>query len=555
MKSTISEKSYKLNRYCFSFYTLFILFVFSALVASASLAPEDFPALPDGFKITKDDVRILVPEGKASKYSPYLRAREIDFNDSKYANLIYNLSSNPGFIQQIRDYQNLRTEKGKPSRPLTLVLDEHGNLDISFNKGTSVVTVIGLDGKTKTELKASNLTFLSQSRVNDLSRVPPSEYGMEVLVHEFGHTMHSEMTGLKMAAAQVYTISQIAFGLPEKKGFSHWKTRITSEEFALVEGFAEYCGDYYPGTSVSGSTFPYLMRGYDEVLGKNELYATEGFFAAILMNVANGEGIENGHQKILQIFKKYKPTKTSSFFSYFAKEYPNDKAALINILDSNTNGVISELEPTPLEKITAPSEQKRLAFSAAAGIGGLALGLAIPGLGTAVAPIIAAVAGSATYQALGDEGKTSLVDAIKGISLGRVSGAAIGSYFGIGLLPILGPVGPIVGGLIGGLAGDWIGKKIVESAKSRDSYSQNYRFSFSSSIKKLKGLFSRDKAQDELSNTFIGTGNFADEEFSKTAEKKDDMSNVERQRLTEEYYKAVEEKDELKVKELGALLQ
>ncbi|HNY12359.1 MAG TPA: hypothetical protein PKK26_12270 [Candidatus Wallbacteria bacterium] len=266
------------------------------------------------------------------------------------------LRTTPEFVKQIRLYQQYQRENfendlrknfsilgeekikkliaGYKPDPVYMVLDEGLVKGVSFatEKPFGLIET-GADGKNSFSMKAAPLITLSSATINEIKT--GDRWGYETVCHEMGHVIMYPTHGILRYPKG---ISENLIETMKKEG--HWKDKITTAEFALLEGWAEFNGAYFTSQSISD---------YTKVDGRaktaDELTRTEGVNAKILLDICKSTEINSssdaGYKKMIDTMTKHKPQTLNAFLTDYIKDYPSDKAAVEQIVKKDTNGVLS----------------------------------------------------------------------------------------------------------------------------------------------------------------------------------------------------------------------
>ncbi|HOD40239.1 MAG: hypothetical protein BWY32_02080 [bacterium ADurb.Bin243] len=264
------------------------------------------------------------------------------------------LRENPEFVKQIRIYQNMQKEKFigglksgfklsdsqlnkimanyKPD-PVYIVLNEGMVDSVSFatNKPFGVLEVSS-GGKTSLSVKAAPIVTLSADTINELKT--GDRWGYETVCHEIGHVMMYPTHGL---VRYPHDFSENIIEKIKKEG--HWKNKVTTPVFAMLEGWAEFNGAFFTGRPIGDYT---KIDGRAKT--EDELSRTEGLVAKIMLDISMDPTInpdkDKGFAKITDTMRNHKCRTLNSFLVDYIKDYPQDKAAVEKIVSANTGGVL-----------------------------------------------------------------------------------------------------------------------------------------------------------------------------------------------------------------------
>ena len=265
------------------------------------------------------------------------------------------LRQTPSFVTQVKTYQQIQIDKFKNSikenfpnlsqesfdkivanykpDPVYMVLNE--NL-----KGVSFATTIpfaliekGEATTTTTKIKAAPLVTLSPDTINELKN--GDSWGAETVCHEIGHVIMYPTHGLLN-----YPYSATELIIEQVKNEGHWKGKVTTPTFAMLEGWAEFNGAYFTNGSIQNYTSNKdVLKSYDEMI------RTEGITAKIMLTICEDTTInpdrQKGYEKILTTMRTHKCRTLNSFLVDYVKDYPADKETVEKIVSSETNGVVS----------------------------------------------------------------------------------------------------------------------------------------------------------------------------------------------------------------------
>lgn len=264
------------------------------------------------------------------------------------------LRENPEFIKQIRLYQNLQKEKFigglksgfklsdsqlnkisanyKPD-PVYIVLNEGMVDSVSFatNKPFGILEV-SAGGKTSVSFKAAPIVTLSADTINELKT--GDRWGHETVCHEIGHVMMYPTHGL---VRYPHDFSENIIEKIKKEG--HWKNKVTTPVFAMLEGWAEFNGAFFTGRPIGDYT---KIDGRAKT--EDEMARTEGLVAKIMLDISMDPSInpdkDKGFAKITETMRNHKCRTLNSFLVDYVKDYPQDKAAVEKIVSADTGGVL-----------------------------------------------------------------------------------------------------------------------------------------------------------------------------------------------------------------------
>ncbi len=267
------------------------------------------------------------------------------------------LRETPEFIEQVRKYQELQRknfESGlrgnfpmlgesqikkmldnyKPE-PAYIVLNPNGEIEgVSFaNKKPFGILETDANGKTSISLKFAPFITLSADTINEIKT--GDRWGYETFCHEMGHVIMYPTNGMVMYPRG---ISENIIESLKKEG--HWKSKVTTAEFAFLEGWAEFNGSFFTNQDI---TADYTKK--DGVLKTaDEMSRTEGLCAQLLLNIANDKQInpdrDKAYQKMVDSMTKHKPTTFNSFLVNYIKDNPSEKEAIEKIMSDTTGGVL-----------------------------------------------------------------------------------------------------------------------------------------------------------------------------------------------------------------------
>jgi len=148
---------------------------------------------------------------------------------------------------------------------------------------------------------------------------------MNLVAHETSHAIMKELYGY------------IPKSLNPWAAVGHWEGKMTSRQLAFTEGYAEFMGAWYSGSDDYGE--PRFNKDIDHDMmpkTQSENKKTEGVVACILWDIAKGEGgIQNGMEKIHKVLREKKPWTIDGFAKGFKELFPQDAAAIDEILKEN----------------------------------------------------------------------------------------------------------------------------------------------------------------------------------------------------------------------------
>ncbi len=264
------------------------------------------------------------------------------------------LRENPEFIKQVRLYQKYQKDKFikglksnfnlsdsqvnkimssyKPD-PVYIVLNEGLVKSVSFatNKPFGLLETRP-DGKISFSAKAAPLVTLSNATINELKA--GDRWGHETVCHEIGHVIMYPTHGL---LAYPQDITENIIEKIKKEG--HWKNKVTTPVFAMLEGWAEFNGAFFTGRPLGDYT---KIDG--RVKTEDEMIRTEGLTAKIMLDICTDPEInpdkDKGYEKIMDTMIKHKPRTLNSFLTDYIKDYPQERAAVEKIVQENTGGTL-----------------------------------------------------------------------------------------------------------------------------------------------------------------------------------------------------------------------
>ncbi len=313
---------------------------FTAVLPQAALCYQ--PALSDGEMI------IMRPHktGPADNLV-YMK----DDTDSQISKI---LRENPEFIKQVRLYQKYQKDKfikglksnfnlsdsqinkilaGYKPDPVYMVVNEGLVKSVSFatNKPFGLLET-GAGGKTSFSVKAAPLVTLSAATINELKS--GDRWGYETVCHEIGHVMMYPTHGL---LAYPQDITENIIEKIKKEG--HWKNKVTTPVFAMLEGWAEFNGAFFTGRPIGDYT---KIDG--RLKTEDEMLRTEGLTAKIMLDICLNADInpdkDEGYEKITNTMMTHKSRTLNSFLKDYLKDYPQDRAVIEKIVKENTGGVV-----------------------------------------------------------------------------------------------------------------------------------------------------------------------------------------------------------------------
>ncbi len=274
-----------------------------------------------------------------------------DDSDSQISKI---LRENPEFVKQVRLYQKYQKDKfikglksnfslndsqinkilaGYKPDPVYMVVNEGLVKSVSFatNKPFGILET-GANGKTSLSIKAAPLVTLSAATINELKT--GDRWGYETVCHEIGHVMMYPTHGL---LAYPQDITENIIEAIKKEG--HWKNKVTTPVFAMLEGWAEFNGAFFTGRSIGDYT---KIDG--RLKTEDEMLRTEGLTAKIMLDICLNPDInpdkDGGYEKITNTMMTHKSRTLNSFLKDYIKDYPQDRDAVEKIVKDNTGGVV-----------------------------------------------------------------------------------------------------------------------------------------------------------------------------------------------------------------------
>lgn len=264
------------------------------------------------------------------------------------------LRETPDFVKQVRLYQAIQREKfaeglkknfglsgerlekvlaGYKPDPVYMVLNEGMVDSVSFaNSKPFGVLETGADGRTALRLKAAPLVTLSADTINELKT--GDRWGYETVCHEIGHVIMYPTHG---HLAYPHDVTENIIEKIKKEG--HWKNKITTPVFAMLEGWAEFNGAFFTGRPVGDYT---KIDGRPKT--EDEMIRTEGLVAKIMLDISMDPSInpdkDKGYDKILSTMRTHKCRTLNSFLVDYIKDHPRDRSAVEKIVDKNTGGAV-----------------------------------------------------------------------------------------------------------------------------------------------------------------------------------------------------------------------
>ena len=264
------------------------------------------------------------------------------------------LRENPEFVKQVRLYQKYQKDKfikglksnfnlsdsqinkilaGYKPEPVYMVVNEGLVKSVSFatNKPFGILET-GANGKTSLSIKAAPLVTLSAATINELKT--GNRWGNETVCHEIGHVMMYPTHGL---LAYPLDITENIIEMIKKEG--HWKNKVTTPVFAMLEGWAEFNGAFFTGRSIGDYT---KIDG--RLKTEDEMIRTEGLTAKIMLDICLNSEInpdkDEGYEKITNTMMTHKSRTLNSFLKDYIKDHPQDRAVVDKIVKDNTGGVV-----------------------------------------------------------------------------------------------------------------------------------------------------------------------------------------------------------------------
>ncbi|HBC73340.1 MAG: hypothetical protein A2008_03990 [Candidatus Wallbacteria bacterium GWC2_49_35] len=275
--------------------------------------------------------------------------------DSSGSDINKILRDNPEFIKQVRLYQSIQKEKfaeglkknfrlsdaqlnkilaGYKPDPVYMVLNEGMVTSVSFaNSKPFGVLEIGADGKTSLSVKAAPLVTLSADTINELKT--GDRWGYETVCHEIGHVIMYPTHGM---LAYPHDLTENLIEKIKKEG--HWKNKVTTPTFAMLEGWAEFNGAFFTGRPIGDYT-----RIDGRAKTEDEMIRTEGLVAKIMLDISMNAEInadkDKGYEKIMDTMRAHKCRTLNSFLVDYVKDYPADRAVVEKIVKNNTGGTVT----------------------------------------------------------------------------------------------------------------------------------------------------------------------------------------------------------------------
>jgi len=194
---------------------------------------------------------------------------------------------------------------------------------------------VNADGKTSYSLKSAPIVTLSADTMNEL--VTRDSWGYQTVCHEIGHVIMYPTHG---SFAYPRGISENI--IETLKGEGHWDDKVTSPEFGLLEGWAEFNGAYFSGSKLYDCT--YGTKKGEKYKSSDEMLRTEGVAAKILYDICTDKRINSDsdaeYKNIIATMTKHKPKTLNSFLTSYIQDNPSKKEIVEKIVDADTHGVV-----------------------------------------------------------------------------------------------------------------------------------------------------------------------------------------------------------------------
>lgn len=245
-------------------------------------------------------------QGKKAPYA--LSFERVDEKDPLFGSSVKAILNSKGLQNFIRDYHWLAGEMKKEARPIPYVFSTE-------KQGPSfcVTQPYLVGGKGKKALHFGPVIYLSKHTCQALEQGRLPE---RTLCHETGHAIMGAFVGiedLKKGISPEYVISLIT-------GEGHWRSKKTDPIFAFMEGWAEYCGNYYQTSRKAN--YRYLKNNLSRI------GITEGAIADLLLKITREGKIKDFHRKLLQVVVKDHPAHVYELFQKYCRRFPKDRDQL-----------------------------------------------------------------------------------------------------------------------------------------------------------------------------------------------------------------------------------
>lgn len=319
----------------------------SSLALAATLAwAAGLHAAP----LSQAGLTFLVRNGSGPSGEPVYAVA--DSGDSAVKQIWDKVASDPNVLRTVRIYQQIQDQRraeietelkadgslsaqdqqilaGLPTHPVYVEV-KPGTAG-AYNDWKAQYVVRDPSGSLRT-VKAPRIVF----QANDPVAVGADRSLLaQTLVHEIAHGFHAQLVG--------------ADNTPRTPWLSRPHSGNTTSDgtLALIEGYAEFVAAYLTGRrTIAGDptdAIPRNLYAYDaegKPKSADELWATEGWAATVMYEIASSSRIQNGFDKINAVIRRENPSTFKGVVEEYQRQNPADAAAVKSIVATMSFGKI-----------------------------------------------------------------------------------------------------------------------------------------------------------------------------------------------------------------------
>jgi len=153
----------------------------------------------------------------------------------------------------------------------------------------------------------------------------------QTIVHEIGHGIMRKAYGKD--------------ALPDTSwlGRPHYGDLVTDDQLALIEGWAEFLGAFWTGRNTIAEDPPeslmmnaYAYQDNGQPKTPEQLFATEGWVATVMLHIANHPGIPQAFEKMIRVMREGKVQNFNELLREYIKRNPEDAKHISEVLTKDS---------------------------------------------------------------------------------------------------------------------------------------------------------------------------------------------------------------------------